>query len=284
MSTEVKTLTIADTVNRMTPEFARALPKHIPSERFTRVAISAINGNPDILKAERTSLYAACMKAAQDGLILDGREAALVMFGNKAQYMPMLAGVLKKMRNSGEIAGITCGVVFQNEFDQGRFKYVKGDIEQLEHNPILFGDKGSMIGVYAVVTTKDGFKIREFMDMAQINKVKAVSRSANNGPWKSWFEEMALKTVLRRVAKLCPSSSDLDAAFESDDETSGIQRDVTPEPVGDPNAPVTAPVKTNKALDRVKATVQTPAQTEAEYVEVHHEQPAHEVTEEELPI
>lgn len=227
---QTKTLTVADTVNNMQPEFARALPNHVPSDRFTRIAVSAINSNPELLSPEidRRSLYAAVMKAAQDGLVIDGREAALVTFktkdGVKAQYLSMVAGVLKKMRNSGEISNISTGIVYRNEYDQGRFKYIKGDTESLTHDPILFEEKGKMIGVYAVVTLKDGAKVREFMDMVQIDKVKNVSRSANSeyGPWKKWFEEMATKSVLRKVSKLCPMSSDLDAVFKNDDETSDL--------------------------------------------------------------
>ncbi len=254
---ENKAPTIADTVNKMAPEFARALPKHIPSDRFTRIAVSAINSNPDLLSPEidRRSLYAAVMKAAQDGLVIDGREAALVTFkgkdGVKAQYMPMISGVLKKMRNSGEIANVSTGLVYRNEYDQGRFKYTKGDTESLAHDPILFEEKGALIGVYAVVTLKDGSKVREFMDIAQINKVKAVSRSANSefGPWKKWFEEMAQKSVLRKVSKLCPMSSDLDAVFKNDDETVDFD---APETVNHETGEI-APVAEKPKRTRTKA-------------------------------
>jgi len=228
--TEVKTLTVVDSVRKMEPEFKMALPAHIPSDRFTRIAVSAINGNPDLLSQDidKRSLYASVMKAAQDGLVIDGREAALVTFNTKkgkaVQYMPMVAGIMKKMRNTGEIATITYGLVYQREFDEGRFEYIKGDSESLTHKPILFGDKGNMIGVYAVVTLKDGSKVREFMNMAQIEKVRAVSRAAKSeyGPWKNWFEEMAVKSVLRKVSKLCPQSTDLDAMFKNEDDDNGF--------------------------------------------------------------
>lgn len=257
--TESKALTVADTVNRMEPEFARALPKHIPSERFTRIAVSAINGNPALLDpaVDKRALYAACMKAAQDGLVIDGREAALVMFGKVPQYMPMVAGVLKKMRNSGDIAGITYGIVYQNEYDQGKFEYIKGDEETLRHSPILFGDKGAMIGVYAVVTTKDGFKIREFMDMAQINKVRNVSRSKDNGPWKTWFEEMAVKTALRKVAKISPTSTDLDEFLKADSE-------IVDEPLVIEHTPAPSP-ETKPRQTRAKAVIEAKQQEVDEY-------------------
>jgi recombination protein RecT len=44
------------------------------------------------------------VRLAQDGLLPDGREAAIVKFGNKAQAMPMIAGILKKIRQSGDVS------------------------------------------------------------------------------------------------------------------------------------------------------------------------------------
>lgn len=232
---ETKQLTIVDTISKMEPEFKKALPAHIPSDRFVRNALTAINGNPDLLKddVDRRSLQAAVMQAAQDGLVIDKREAALVIFNGKdgvktVQYIAMVAGLIKKMRNSGDISNISYGLVYQNEFDTGRFKYIKGDTESLTHDPILFGEKGAMIGVYAVVTLKDGAKVREFMDMKQIEKVRAASRGGKSqyGPWTQWFEEMAVKSVLRKVYKLCPSSSDLDNVFRDEDEFGPIEAPV----------------------------------------------------------
>jgi recombination protein RecT len=221
-----KQLTVVDTIRKLEPEFKLALPAHIPAEKFTRVAVTAVNSNPDLLKEDidKRSLLGAVTKAAQDGLILDGREAALVVFktkeGKKVQYLPMVAGVLKKMRNSGEISNISYGLVYRKEYDAGRFKYIKGDTESLTHDPILFEDKGDMIGVYAVVTLKDGAKVREFMDMQQLKKVQATSKTGDSeyGPWKKWFEEMCVKSVLKKVSKLCPQSSDIDQVMREDDD------------------------------------------------------------------
>jgi len=89
------------TLVKMQPEFAAALPPQIPVEKFIRTTLTAVQMNPDLLQADRRSLLGACMKAAQDGLLLDGREAAPVIFntkdGKKVQYMPMVGGILKKM-------------------------------------------------------------------------------------------------------------------------------------------------------------------------------------------
>lgn len=219
MSTNSTALTeIRGALDKMRPEFHAALPAHIPPEKFLRTAQTALQMNPDIVDCDRRSIYGAIMKAAQDGLVLDGREAALVRFGGQAQYMPMVAGLLKKARNSGEISTIAAHVVYSND----AFNYTLGDEEKIEHKPHLGGDRGKPILVYAVATLKDGGKQRAIMTVAEIERVRAVSRSKDAGPWKQWWDEMAKKTVIRRLSKYLPSSTDKDEEFQravqADDE------------------------------------------------------------------
>ena len=71
---------VRNAITRMEPQFHAALPAHIPAKKFVRVACTAIQTDPKLMDADRTSLYAACTKAAQDGLLPDGREAALVVY------------------------------------------------------------------------------------------------------------------------------------------------------------------------------------------------------------
>ena len=96
-------------------ELSRALPAHMPAERFIRVVLTACQLNPDLLACDRTSLWNACMRAAQDGLLPDGREGAIVPYKDKAQWMPMTQGLLKRFRNSGQFKSITAGIVRETE-------------------------------------------------------------------------------------------------------------------------------------------------------------------------
>lgn len=217
------------TLTKMSVEFKAALPPQINVDKFIRTTLTAIQMNPELLDADRRSLLGACMKAAQDGLLLDGREAAPVIFrtkdGPKVQYMPMVGGILKKIRNSGELASISAHVVYQND----QFEYALGDDEQISHKPFL-GDRGKAIAVYAIAKTKDGAIYREVMSVSDVEKVRAASRAKDSGPWVQWWDEMARKTVIRRIAKRLPSSADVDQVFESDNETF-VQRepiDITP--------------------------------------------------------
>ncbi|MGY2052922.1 recombinase RecT [Methylobacterium sp. JK268] len=199
---------------RMSGEIAAALPPHIPAERFVRVVLTAVQGDAALLEADRKSLFEAAMKAAQDGLLPDKREGALVIFKNRVQWMPMIAGILKKVRNSGELISVAAHVVYEND----RFAYVLGDEERIEHEPKLDGPRGAARAVYAIARTKDGGIYREVMSLEEVEKVRKVSRAANDGPWVTWWEEMARKTVLRRLSKRLPMSTDMDDLIRRDDD------------------------------------------------------------------
>lgn len=200
----------------MAPELKAALPAHVTPEKFSRVAMTAIQNNPALQNADRRSLFGAVVRLAQDGLLPDGREAALVLFGGKAQAMPMIAGILKKIRQSGEVAKISAQVVYEND----HFVVSYGFDEDVEHSPpALNKPRGEAIGAYATAVLKDGSRLLEVMSLEEIEKVRAVSRSGNNGPWKTWWGEMARKTVMRRLSKRLPMSTDLEDEVFSRDET-----------------------------------------------------------------
>lgn len=224
------------TLTKMSPEFQAALPPQINVEKFVRTTLTAVQMQPDLLHADRRSLLGSCMKAAQDGLLPDGREAALVIFrsknGPQVQYMPMIGGVLKKIRNSGELASINAQVAYSADL----FEYELGDDEKITHKPFLGGDRGKPIAVYAVAKTKDGAIYREVMSVSDVEKVRASSRAGKFGPWVDWWDEMAKKTVIRRMAKRLPSSADVDQMFDHDNDQYDFQQrrqepvNVTPTP------------------------------------------------------
>lgn len=218
-------------LSRQEQEIATALPPHMPVERFMRVVLTAVNGNPDLLQADRRSLFESAMKAAQDGLLPDGRDGALVIYNTrveiagkkewikKVQWMPMVGGILKKVRNSGELLTISAYVAYEND----EFEYTLGDDETIKHKPHLGEDRGQPRLVYAIAKTKDGGVYREIMTFREVEKVRGISRAKDNGPWKDWWDEMAKKTVIRRLAKRLPMSSDLDDLIRRDDDLYDFQ-------------------------------------------------------------
>lgn len=217
-----------------------ALPAHISPDKFQRTVMTAAAQNPDLLKADRQSLILACYKAAQDALLPDGREAALVTFNTRqkgddgqwrtvkqVQYMPMVYGLRKKILQSGGVVSLEVNVVYRAEVERGTFLYEVGLEPPLRHRPSLDLNDEEMaddeiVAAYSIATMKDGTKSYEVMRRAEINKVRSVSQTGatgrtdrqNNpippkGPWVDWFGEMAKKTVMRRHAKTLPMSGDL---------------------------------------------------------------------------
>jgi phage RecT family recombinase len=187
-------------------QVALALPGNVPPERFVRATVTALMQNPDIIEATSESIFQSVIRCAQDGLIPDGREAALVIFNAKvgngwekrAQYMPMIGGFRKIAAEHGW--SIRTQVVHSND----EFEYELGLEPRVVHRPApLREPRGDLVGAYAVATHRDGRREVEVLTAQEIAKVRATSRAKDSGPWRDWTERMWEKTAGRRLfAKL----------------------------------------------------------------------------------
>ncbi len=211
--------------------FKQALPPGINPEKFSRIVMTAVQRTPDLLRADRQSLWNACVQAAADGLIPDGREGALVVYKTKkkdangreewieaVQFLPMVAGIKKRVRQSGEIATWDAYVVHKKD----DFDFALGDDPFIRHKPFMDGDPGPIIAAYSVATLKTGEKSREVMTKAQLDRVKAASKTSSFGPWKDWESEMCRKTVVKRHAKSLPMSTDVQSLVDRDNDFAPI--------------------------------------------------------------
>lgn len=219
---------------RMKAEIAKALPPGIDPERFVRTAVTAVQMNMDLLYADRRSLFASCMKAAQDGLFPDGREAVLNIYNTKikvdgrdqwiqsVQYLPMVRGILKIMRNTGDVLSVDAAAVYEKD----EFAFKRGDDPKIEHTPYLGADDpGIITAVYVIVRLANGEVQREVMSRRDIEKVRAASKSGDgaNSPWTKWYDQMAIKGVIKRISKLLPQSSErLDRVIQNDNDAMGF--------------------------------------------------------------
>lgn len=204
---------------KMGGEFKMALPSHIAPDKFQRVVMTAVQQDPDLLLADRRTLLMACTKCAQDGLLPDKREAAFVIFNTKikvngkdqwikaVQYMPMIAGIKKRAMNSGQVSGLQGHVIYAND----HFLWKQGTDPQLDHIPLFPGDRGDPIGAYAVAKIKgEEHPIFRVFDVARIEKARAISKNKDGAVWNMWWDEMAIKTVARNLAKDLPSDAEVD--------------------------------------------------------------------------
>jgi recombination protein RecT len=225
---DIATMPIEQALEVYAPNFAAVLPPNIPVDHFKRIVVTALNINPALANADRRTLFNAAVKLASDGLLPDGREAALVVYKTKikdrqgrehwieaVQAMPMIAGIRKRLRNSGEVDSAIAEVVYRHD----RFKYALGDQAFIEHEPPpLDQDRGEPVGAYAIIKLASGETIREVMSVKEIERVRAVSRAKDRGPWVDWWGEMARKVVLRRASKAAPQASVLEKLLMRDEE------------------------------------------------------------------
>lgn len=213
----------------MQQQISQALPPGVSIDRFTRTTLVAIQTNPSVLEADRQSLYNALVRAAQDGLLVDGREGAIVTFKTKdkatnayvkkAQFMPMVYGIIQQLGKAGIDA-------HANSVYEGENCEIWTDEhgQHIKHMRNPFAETRKMIGVYAVGITKAGNAYIEAMNMADINAVRARSKSPDEGPWADSYDRMAQKAALHRLAKRMPITNPeqraaLENVLKSDEET-----------------------------------------------------------------
>lgn len=215
-------------------EFAPLLGSQANVDAFVRVVLNAVLANPDLIAANRRSLIAACMKAAMDGLMPDGREAVLNVYNTKvtdketgremwvkmAQYLPMVGGMIKSLYESGQVSMVDAAAVYE----QDRFLFRRGDAPVLEHEPTSEDEPGRVKAAYVVVRMTSGEMKREVMFRRDIEAVRAMSKAGDgaSSPWTRWYDQQAIKSVIKRAAKQLPRMDRLDRQISHDNEAIGL--------------------------------------------------------------
>lgn len=220
-------------------EVAKLLPAHITVDKFERVVYSVALRNPELLtKVDRRSFFDACVKAATFGVIPDGRKCTILPYGNRAEFTPMIGGIIEKLYNSGEVNSLCMNIVYEND----KFKrHIDNTGEHIYHEPVSFGDRGKQIGVYCAVIMGKG-NYCEVMNMNELMAIRNVAKSKN--VWDGAFgTEMHKKAVFRRLSKRLPLSEENRNFIESDNESFDLSQDV----------PATKSQQVSALLESIKA-------------------------------
>lgn len=221
-------LTAAKTERELTPykaitqalearrgHFRQLLGSDDAASRFIRVALMAIQQNPALLGVDQRSLLIACMKAAGDGLMPDGREAVFNIYKTRAQYLPMVGGLVRKLWESGLYTMIDACAVFERD----HFRYQRGDAPMIEHIPYDgHDDPGSVRAAYFIARLKNGDVKREVMWRRDIEKVRAKSQAGQGLMWGDFYDQAAIKSVIKRAFKQLPSTPALEQLMQNDNE------------------------------------------------------------------
>lgn len=211
--------TMQQYIKQMQGEIAKALPSVITPDRFTRIVLSAISNNPQLAACTPQSFLGAMMAAAQMGLEPNTQLGLcyLIPYRNhgtlECQFQLGYKGLIDLAYRSGDVSVIQAQIVYEND----KFDYSFGLDPQLKHIPAM-NDRGAATHVYAVYRTKDGGYGFEVMSMDDVRAhAQKYSKAFSNGPWKTNFEEMAKKTVLKKLLKYAPLKSDFVRGVSQDE-------------------------------------------------------------------
>lgn len=234
-------------------EIAKVLARETTPDRFVAVLKNFLKNNArsgemvsalSESKVARQSFLQESLRAAADGLVIDGRECALNLSNRKAgdswikvfQYMPMVQGITKTIYNTGIASNVSTGVIHENDvfdFDVGSQSFVK-------HRPAP-KNRGERIYAFASVNLKGHeYPVVEIMTADDVTSIMSRTGAKKKdgtvfGPWVTDTSEMWRKTALRRLSKRLPRSSDkaamLDSVISAMDED--FEFDQTPAVVDD---------------------------------------------------
>jgi len=247
----------------MREQIKSALPPHLSVEKFNRVAITVLQNSPDLLKADRSSLFSAIMGAAQLGLLPDQQlgESYFTAFKDKVTLIIGYRGLLKLARQSGELSSIYAELVYEAD----EFSVKAGTDRSINHVPAWGSDRGKIIGAYAVGVFKDGFTQYELMSIADIEDIRKNAFSRNSGAWTGiGYGEMCRKTVLRRLLKYLPLSVDPVAATGeyAADSFGELSGSTVSQPTTDES-----PRRQGSRLDRMAAAAEPPEQIDGDVID-----------------
>lgn len=235
-----KELTTVDAnrfVEKIKESWSAVLPSICTPDRFARVALSCLRKNEKLIQAIQTkegqvSVAQAFMKCAELGIEPDGRRAYLIPYKNEIQLIIDYKGIAELAMRSGYVSNIHADKVCEND----EFVYNVGVIEK--HIINFKEERGKPYAYYAIVTFKDGSKKCEVMSKHEIDAIKERSSAwsawikwKKTCPWNTDYDEMAKKTVFKRLAKWIPQSPEMQKAIELDDEDYRKNQIVIDQPV-----------------------------------------------------
>lgn len=220
--------TIKTALESRVEQLKTLLPRHLTPDRVIRLALTGVIRQPKLLECTTVSVVKGVMDSAALGLDCSGLLGSgyLVPYRNnktgqyEAQFIPGYRGLVDLAYRGGRVKGIDAHVVYKSD----RFACRFGNNPTLEHEPDWAGQRSDedIIAAYAVAFLEGGITHSEVMTRAEIDGIRGRSKAKNSGPWVTDYAEMAKKTVVRRLCKGLPLSTELENALALDVQNEGV--------------------------------------------------------------
>lgn len=185
----------------------KSAPHIMNLDRAIRLALTTFQRNPKLLDCHPSTLLGAVIQVTQLGLELDSatNQAHLVPFWNKRKnrFDATLIIGYKGLETLAVRTKLVKRIVPRVVREGDIFKFSYGLNQTLEHVPMF--KSSNLTYVYAVAYLSDGEKEILVLSKDEVEKARIRSRAADEGPWVTDYEEMAMKTVIRRLCKKLPN-------------------------------------------------------------------------------
>jgi recombination protein RecT len=177
----------------------KGLTSDISPDKFMATCYNLLLINPEIAKCDKMTVLNAVNRSAQMGLSPDPirGEAYFIPRKNACTFQIGYKGLIKMAIASGAIKMIQCYAVHENEH------LIMRAGEKPDYI-ISRGDRGELEGFLCVAKLGESEWDFEYMTVAEINRIRD-NFKATDGVWAKNYNEMAKKTVIKRLLKRIPN-------------------------------------------------------------------------------
>jgi len=202
-------------MDKLKPQLALALPRHMNADRMARLALTAFSSTPALQRCTPQSIAASIMTAAQLGLEPGiGGQGYLIPYKDTCTFVPGWRGLTDLVARSGR-ATVWTGAVR----DGDRFEYQLGDAPFCRHVPGDTDDAAPFTFVYAIGRVRDS--VMPVIEVWSRNKVLKHLKHYNKVGQRHYANESennlemyARKSALLQVLKYMPVSIELQNAID----------------------------------------------------------------------
>jgi recombination protein RecT len=209
--------TVTEILNKNKQAIEEFLPSSITFSQVLRFSLTELKDNYRLLNCKPQSIVSGIVRAAQLGLTINtslGHASLSPLKNGDVIFIIGYRGLIELARRSGFVHTVTTRVVR----DGDEFLVEYGLNENIIHRPLLKSENRELTHAYAVAKMTSGCFIFDVMDRYQIENIRQRSKTGNFGAWVTDYDEMARKTVVRRLIKYLPLTIEMAESLSIDDD------------------------------------------------------------------
>lgn len=232
--------------------------------QFMASMLDLYEGDNYLQNCDPQKVLMECLKAASLNLPLVKSlgYAYVVPYKGTPTFIIGYKGYIQLALRSGQYKCINADCIYEGE---------EVGFDRLSGRLSITGERKSnkAIGYFAYFQLVNGFEKTLYMDLEQIhNYAKKYSKAYDSGPWKTEFDAMAKKTVIRQILKYGPMSTEMQEAERLEIQAAEaiaqaeVGRSANRDFIDIPDEPVTVDAATGEVVGQEAPPAETQAAPE----------------------